>query len=185
MEHLSPSFPTPMSARMRRLIGFALLAGGASLIAAAALLWPVADSGESVVAICGGAVRVSRELDLILLAVVFGGLGSMLHAARSFAGFAGNRKLVSSWAWWYALQPFTGTTLALMFYTLIRGGLFSPGAGAGAVSPHGLAALSGLCGMFSKQAADKLSDVFSSLFENTADNARGDKMTGQPVESDS
>ena len=179
MEPLSASFPNPMSTRMRRLIGCALLAGGASLIAAAAFLWPVADSSESVVTICGGMLHVSRELDLILLAAVFGGLGSMLHAARSFASFAGNRTLVSSWAWWYALQPFTGTTLALLFYTLIRGGLFSPGAGAGAVSPHGLAALSGLCGMFSKQAADKLNDVFSSLFDNVGDKARKDKMTSQ------
>jgi hypothetical protein len=185
MEHLSPSFPTPMSARMRRLIGCALVAGGAGLAAAAAMLWPVADSGESLVMIGGGAVRVSRELDLLLLAMVFGGLGSLLHATRSFAGFAGNRTLVASWAWWYALQPFTGTTLALFFYALVRGGLFSPGAGAGAVSPHGVAALSGLAGMFSKQAADKLSDVFSSLFETTADRARQDKMTSQPVESNS
>ncbi|MGA1997663.1 MAG: hypothetical protein ABSH45_17980 [Bryobacteraceae bacterium] len=182
MEQLSPSFPTPMSARMRRLIGCALVAGGAGFAAAAALLWPVADSGESLVAIGGGAVRVSRELDLLMLAMVFGGLGSLLHAARSFAGFAGNRTLVASWAWWYALQPLTGVTLALLFYALVRGGLFSPGAGAGAVSPHGVAALSGLAGMFSKQAADKLSEVFSTLFETGADHARQDKMTSQPVE---
>ncbi len=167
-----------MPARMRRLIGCGLVAGGAGLAAAAALLWPVAASGESLVMIGGGALRAPRELDLLLLAMVFGGLGSMLHAARSFAGFAGNRKLVSSWAWWYALQPFTGVTLALFFYALVRGGLFSPGAGAGAVSPHGVAALSGLAGMFSKQAADKLSDVFSSLFATGADQARQDKMTG-------
>ena len=182
MEQLSPSFPTPMPARMRRLIGCALVAGGAGFAAAAALLWPVADSGGPLVTIGGGAVGVSRELDLLMLAMVFGGLGSLLHATRSFAGFAGNRTLVASWAWWYALQPLTGVTLALLFYALVRGGLFSPGAGAGAVSPHGVAALSGLAGMFSKQAADKLSEVFSTLFETGADHARQDKMTSQPVE---
>ena len=185
MEQLSPSFPTPMPARMRRLIGCALVAGGAGFAAAAALLWPVADSGGPLVTIGGGAVGVSRELDLLMLAMVFGGLGSLLHATRSFAGFAGNRTLVASWAWWYALQPFSGVTLALLFYALVRGGLFSPGAGAGAVSPHGVAALSGLAGMFSKQAADKLSEVFSTLFETGADHARQDKMTSQPVSSNS
>ena len=174
-----------MSARMRRLIGCALVAGGAGFAAAAALLWPVADSGGPLVTIGGGAVGVSRELDLLMLAMVFGGLGSLLHATRSFAGFAGNRTLVASWAWWYALQPFSGVTLALLFYALVRGGLFSPGAGAGAVSPHGVAALSGLAGMFSKQAADKLSEVFSTLFETGADHARQDKMTSQPVSSNS
>ena len=185
MEHLSPSFPTPMPPRMRRLIGCGLVAGGAGLAAAAVWLWPVADGGESLVMIGGGAMRVSRELDLLLLAMVFGGLGSLLHATRSFAGFVGNRTLVASWAWWYALQPLTGVTLALLFYALIRGGLFSPAASSSAVSPHGVAAISGLAGMFSKQAADKLSDVFSSLFESTSDRARQDKMTGQPVKSDS
>jgi hypothetical protein len=174
-----------MPARMRRLIGCALVAGGAGFAAAAALLWPVADSGGPLVTIGGGAVGVSRELDLLMLAMVFGGLGSLLHATRSFAGFAGNRTLVASWAWWYALQPFSGVTLALLFYALVRGGLFSPGAGAGAVSPHGVAALSGLAGMFSKQAADKLSEVFSTLFETGADHARQDKMTSQPVSSNS
>ena len=182
MEQLSPSFPIPMPARLRRLIGCALVGGVAGFAEATALLWPVDDGGQSLVAIGGGALRVSRELDLLLLAMAFGGLGSLLHAARSFAGFAGNRTLVASWAWWYALQPFTGVTLALLFYALVRGGLFSPGAGPGAVSPSGVAALSGLTGMFSKQAADKLSAVFSTLFETGADRARQDKMTSQPVE---
>src|ERR1051326_8122460 len=46
---------------------------------------------------------ISSDVRLILLAMIFGALGSCIHVAQSFATFAGNRTLRSSWAWWYVL----------------------------------------------------------------------------------
>jgi hypothetical protein len=46
----------------------------------------------------------------------------------------------------------------------VRGGLLAAQASADAVNPYGVAALAGLVGMFSKQATDKLREVFDTLF---------------------
>jgi len=122
-----------------------------------------------------------EESRLILLVMLAGALGSYVHTATSFVTYVGNRSLVSSWMWWYVLRPFIGMTLAMIFYFVIRGGLLSAGAGASEVSPFGITAIAALAGMFSKQATDKLRDVFDNLFkteQGKGDEQRGDKLAG-------
>jgi hypothetical protein len=68
-----------------------------------------------------------------------------------------------------------------LFYVVIRGGLFSPGTYSGDVNPYGIAGLSGLVGMFSKQATDKLSEVFGTMFQTSADAQRTDKLNPPQV----
>jgi hypothetical protein len=126
---------------------------------------------------------MSREINYLLLVLIMGGLGSFVHTAKSFTGYAGNRSLVASWSWWYVLQPLIGMVLALIVYVVIRGGFFTTGAGPSAVNAYGIAAVSGLVGMFSKQASDKLSELFCTLFKTTEDAQRKDKMTLQPSET--
>jgi hypothetical protein len=106
--------------------------------------------------------HLSREIDLLLLALIAGALGTFIHIARSYVDFVGNRTLRGSWGAWYLLYPFIGAALALTFYIAIRGGLLATGM---EVNPYGMAALSALVGMFTKQATDKLAEVFSTLFK--------------------
>ena len=131
---------------------------------------------------------ISSDVRLILLAMVFGALGSCIHVAQSFATFAGNRTLRSSWTWWYVLRPFIGAALAVVVYVALRGALFpATAASSGDMSPFGVAAIAGLTGMFSKQAVDKLNEVFSTAFatkdstESTGDIARKDKAMASPA----
>jgi len=105
------------------------------------------------------------EVRLLVLVAVAGALGSYIHLATSFADYLGNRQFVNSWKWWYVLRPFIGAALAEMIYFAARGGLVSGGAGAGDLSPYGVTAVAGLTGMFSKQATDKLREVFENLFK--------------------
>lgn len=53
------------------------------------------------------------------------------------------------------------------------------------ISPYGIAAVAGLVGMFSKQATDKLEELFNNLFKtdtSTGDGKRGDKLkSAKPV----
>lgn len=76
--------------------------------------------------------------------------------------------------------------LAVIFYLVLRGGLLSAGASASDISPYGFAAVAGLVGMFSKQATDKLEEVFSNLFQvggEGGDAQRGDKLgVNRPVQ---
>jgi len=129
-------------------------------------------------------VHTSLDERLIFLVIVAGALGSYIHAATSFADYVGNRKLTSSWLWWYLLRPFVGVSLALISYFVVRAGFLTGGAGDN-VSPYGVATLGALAGMFSKQATDKLEEVFTTIFRpapGKGDAKRGDKL-GAPTVS--
>jgi len=112
-------------------------------------------------------LSVSDEVRLIFIVAMAGALGSLVHALRSLYWYIGNRKLVLSWLAKYILLPFVGSTLALVFYFVLRGGLFSPQATIQETSHFGFAALAGLVGMFSDQAAEKLKDVATTLLTAT------------------
>jgi len=165
-----------MPDRTRRCFGIALFASALAVIGAAVAMWPALGAEESVTILCGTR-SMPRETNLLVLVLLFGALGSFVHVARSFASFAGNRALMASWFWWYLLQPVAGMALALLFYVAIRGGLFAPGSYSGAVNSYGIAGVSGLTGMFSKQATDKLSELFGAMFPAAADAQRKDKLS--------
>jgi hypothetical protein len=112
-----------------------------------------------------------------LLVIISGAIGSYIHSATSFADFVGNRRIASSWVWWYILRGLIGLSLALIFYFVLRGGLLSAGTPADNISPFGIAAVSGLVGMFSKQATDKLQEVFDTLFRSDRPVDRADKLS--------
>jgi hypothetical protein len=108
---------------------------------------------------------VSSEVALVLLVLASGALGSLVHALRSVAWYVGNRFLYKSWAIQYLLQPIIGSLMALVFYLVIRGGLFTWKSSTGSeVNPFGFAAVAVVIGMFSQQAALKLKDVAETLF---------------------
>jgi IPT/TIG domain len=134
-------------------------------------LWPTVEAFTSTTTPSELSVRwfaaefsISAEAALLLLVLVFGALGAYIHTVTSFVDYVGNRRLTSSWTWWYFLRPFIGTALALVFYVAIRGGFFAQEAQTGDINPFGMAALAGLAGLFSKQATDKLKEVFDTLF---------------------
>ena len=67
--------------------------------------------------------------------------------------------------WWYVLRFLIGAALALILYFALRGGLIGTDGTSTDVNPYGVAALSALAGLFSKQATDKLSEVFDTFFQ--------------------
>ena len=168
----------------RRAIGLYQVAQAVVLLVLLVLLWPDPPKGggawgKLTLQIGSGSIDFNTEARLLLIVMVTGALGSYVHAATSFATYVGNRRLVTSWAWWYALRPFLGAALALIFYFVVRGGLLSSGTAATEMSVYGISALSGLVGMFSKQATDKLREVFDTLFKTETgggDDARADKL---------
>jgi IPT/TIG domain-containing protein len=106
-------------------------------------------------------------------------LGSFIHGATSLADYMGNNRFSRRWTWFYVLRPVIGMALALVFYFVIRGGFLTTNVGPTDINPYGIAALAGLVGMFSKQATDKLSEVFTTLFRSgEGDQKRSDPLTG-------
>jgi hypothetical protein len=119
----------------------------------------------------------------LMIVMVAGALGSFIHTATSFGDFVGNNKLSTNWLWWYILRPFIGTALAAIFYLVIRGGFMSPGTDASSINLYGIVALAGLVGMFSKQATDKLGEVFTTMFKTSpgAGDAKRKDALANPV----
>jgi hypothetical protein len=165
-------------------LGVFLLACGAVNVYALVVLWPAVTAatgaGDARIAPFGHAMSPSPDTALLLLVVVSSTLGSFIHAATSFTDYVGNRKLAASWAWWYVLRSFIGCSLALLFYFSIRGGFLGANTPAKGINPYGIAAVSGLVGLFSKQATDKLHEVFDTVFRTApgrGDDARTDSIT--------
>ncbi len=130
---------------------------------------------------------VSIDLRLVLLSMLMGAVGAYAHVLQSFASYVGNRTFRNSWLPWYAFRPLLGATLGAALYFAIRGSLFPSTALVSAdVSPFGVAALGVVAGMFSKQATDKLNEVFTTLFRTSAhgeianDAQRVDKLPPGP-----
>jgi len=154
------------------LAGVVLAAVGLAIFAALFNLWPAVDrppktaATKRSVSLLFGAYTVKADLTtaFVLLALLTGSLGAYIHTATSFATFVGNRTLKASWLWWYALRIFIGAALALVIYFAFRGGLLTTQASTVQVNPYGVAAISGLAGLFNKQATDKLKEVFETLF---------------------
>lgn len=127
------------------------------------VVWP-AGPDTATLKLFDWALPVDAQVRLMGLVVIASALGSYTHTATSFALFAGNRSLSPSWLAWYLLRPAISAALALIFYFTLRAGLFAGSASDQSVNPFGIAALSGMVGMFSKQATAKLSRVFDTIF---------------------
>lgn len=169
---------TPAKGGRIMALGFGLLALAFLLVYLFLILWPsglspnaTGDSLHTVYFLPAqrAPFTISLDVRIILMVMMAGGLGSFIHAATSFGDYVGNEKLTTNWSWWYVLRPFIGMILAIIFYLVIRGGFLSAGTEAGKINPFGIAALAALVGIFSKQAIDKLDEVFNTLFRTASD----------------
>ena len=167
--------------RFQLPLGVFLLAVGVILISLVVALWPAvgaAATGKTrTVTWLGVEYTPTPDTALLVLVILVSALGSFIHAATSFTDYAGNRRLTKSWMWWYVLRVFVGSALALVLYFALRGGFFAADAATKDINPYGVAALAGLVGLFSKQATDKLREIFDTTFRvapGYGDDARED-----------
>lgn len=116
-------------------------------------------------------LRFSFELRenarLLLIVMIVGALGSLIHVFHSFYWYVGNRQLRNSWLLMYLLLPFNGAGLALLFYLIIRGGISSQ-TPITQSSVDGYAAIAALVGLFSREAQAKLKKIAESFFSTAA-----------------
>jgi hypothetical protein len=106
------------------------------------------------------------ETDLFLLVVFAGALGGVLHGLRSLSWYVGLRNFLKSWILMYVLLPFTGATIAVIFYAVIRAGFLPVQASKNA--SVATIAIAAIVGLFSQQAAVKLKDIADAFFTKPA-----------------
>lgn len=121
--------------------------------------------------------RAEWEVSLLKLVLCFGAVGGLLHLLTSLGRFVGSRTLERSWGLFYLLRPPIGAALGLLVYVILRMTVLSQGAETEipAVNVYGVLAFSGLSGMFSRQAIEKLAEVFDVLFQKTKQGMANDE----------
>jgi len=170
---------------IKTLLGLFLMGLGLVLLYFMIALWPAVQSAatnahkEKAITWFGWSYSPTPDAALLILVILVSALGSYVHATVSFTDYVGNRQLARSWIWWYLLRLLVGTSLAVLFYFAIRGGFFGGSTDSTDINPYGVAALAGLVGLFSKQATDKLREIFDTAFRvapGYGDDARGDSI---------
>jgi hypothetical protein len=63
----------------------------------------------------------------------------------------------------YIVVPIVASMMAVVFYLVLRGGLFSSSTTVADTSPFGFAGIAALVGMFIQQSAEKLKEVFNTI----------------------
>jgi hypothetical protein len=175
----------PLSSFGELLLGVMLITIGIVAIYGLITIWPAVqaattkDAKQVAINLFWHHVTLSNEVALLLVVTFASALGSSLHAAISFADFVGNERLERSWVWWYVLRTFVGVALAVLFYFALRGGLFSGNTPTDVINPFGIGAIAGLVGLFSKQATDKLREVFDTMFRTAP--GQGDDQRGGAI----
>lgn len=127
---------------------------------------PVGEKPE-VVSVFGYVLQqtLQPEIQYLLIVLVVGALGSFVHLTGSFVYYVGRSRFRPKWTMWYLLRPFVGAILAMVVYFVFRAVLLAGTGDVSVVSPFGVAAIAGLTGMISKQAINKLTEVFDTFFK--------------------
>jgi hypothetical protein len=135
--------------------------------------WPPADGTSNKTWPCPFAsdgCPITDEGRTIVIVLLAGGIGAMVHAVRSFSAHVGSHSLAAGWGWWYFLRPLECAVVALAFYLVLGGGLVQAGSAstAGTASVYAMAGLSVLVGMFSHEAVTKLKEVAETFFSKAS-----------------
>lgn len=99
---------------------------------------------------------------LFFMLIMAGALGGCIHALRSLYWYVGNEELRLPWLPMYYILPFSGAAMAMLFSLLIVAGIVDNNTGRN--TSLFIIALAGLVGMFSQQAALKLTDIANATF---------------------
>ncbi len=161
---------TSMSPRARLILGLYLLALMIVLLYLLITTWP---EKEETTGLSLFGLGLGMEGRILLLVSFAGALGACIHGATSFIYFCGKAQLLKSWGWWYILRPFIGASLAAIVYAALRGSIFTARMTPENMNIFGIAAIAGLSGMFSKQAVEKLRQVFDVLLARLSEAEEG------------
>ena len=119
--------------------------------------------------------KIHREFQLILLSLLFGLIGSTVHALSSLVTYVGTARYHHSWFLWYLGRPIVGGIMALIFYVIIRGGILSVNAQPADLNYFGIAAISVTAGLVATEGTKKVRDIFMTLFGTIEKREKGEE----------
>jgi hypothetical protein len=109
----------------------------------------------------------TKPMVFILVSLVGGALGGALHAMASLTTHVARGDFDARWVMWYLTNPVVGASLATIVLFVLQAGL------GGQAAPttgglYGIAAVATLSGLFSRNALNKLKDIFDVAFASKA-----------------
>jgi hypothetical protein len=158
----------PMPVRRVKILGIYFIISVPILLYILVATWPI--SGTSIdpgnVEYFHGLLtfELSKEARILFLVIISGALGAYIHFGTSFIYFAGKKELDNAFTAWYIIRPLLGASLAPIFYFVVRGLFFNTQTTLNDINLYSIIAISGLVGMFSKQAIEMLRKVFDDIF---------------------
>ncbi len=107
----------------------------------------------------------SYDIDahFIFLVISAGSLGALIHGLAKISQNTQDGTVNQRDALWYFSRPFLGASLAIAVYMVLRGGLLTT-SNIEILNPYGIAALSIIVGLSTKQVTQKLKDLLESVF---------------------
>ena len=123
---------------------------------------------------CAGAAEECANGRNLMVTMFAAGAGAMVTTVLGYLEHASEKRdFEPSYVPWYFARPAIAVLLGIVFYFLVKGGLLVTVGQIPAedLNAYGLAGLAALVGLFSKQAVEKLREVFATLFSTRADNA--------------
>lgn len=123
------------------------------------------DNRNAALRFLGMSGSVSRSSAIIILSLVGGGIGGTLHGLASLTSHVARADFDPRWTMWYLINPLIGAALAAAFLFVLQAGLGGQAASTAApTSFYGVAAFATLAGLFSRQALEKLKQIFDVAF---------------------
>ena len=104
--------PTPPDAKVPAGSWPTLILGVYLIIFGGLLFWAILDQWIWPVAADSTTLSgVDVEKKLMVLVMLSGAIGSLVHVATSFSDYVGMKQFYTSWIWWYMLRPVVGAGL--------------------------------------------------------------------------
>jgi hypothetical protein len=103
----------------------------------------------------------------LLVSIFAAGVGAMVTTTAGFLEHASEKKDFDvAYVPWYFARPVIGMLLGIIYYFVIKGGLFVTvgEVQSSELNVYGIAGLAALVGLFTKQATEKLRELFETMF---------------------
>lgn len=118
---------------------------------------------------------------VLLLGLIGGVAGSLVHTITIFSSRAGRRTLEATYFWWYLLRPFAAALLSLLFVAAVHSGLLSVTNGPkSAIAVVGFVA-GGLAGLFTDAVLQKLRNLLGSPSTEMPASRQEMPLAGRPT----
>lgn len=143
------------------------------------------STASSTVRFLGSTYTVTDESRVLLIVAIVGVIGALVQSMWALGAFVGEKEFEESWVLWYIAHPFVGAGLAEIVYFALRAGLLSTGTTAADLNLFGIAAVSGITGMFTRDAMKKLKVLSSTIFSVDKKTSGGGSPSGAAASASS